>query len=448
MRVQQACALAGIYRVGLRVRSETTGQVMGFPLFLPPAPSGTPSGRKGGKLDVKVVTVAWKESAAPSDVSHVYAAVRRAVERRAEFGVDAIVGSLWIATNAPLQYALSAIDMMYRGGCVGVRLRRGVLLPRLETRGVPKIEIQGGVVSRHPQPLKPRPLQPRSAPWPLNGAAQPGWVDLQLADLPSIAGEGKPPAAGPQPRPNYAALAGGVPPNVRAQVEGEIRTWAQSLGRAMLSGLRGGSDLEKLLVVGLRRKEAVPELIEPARRTFPDATRVVPSALQFSTYLFHRGTLRGRADATLHLTSARPSLVFGSWVPLGDAPPLNLVPFPVDPFAAGRPSSFRIWLEAIFDAARRGGVGGLPLAPAAEVLANLPAVAHRGTQAALSRRGERVRTLAAQLARTPYDRVVLVPLRGTATVVAGRRVVGILSFSVRSEENELRLDDLRPRRAR
>lgn len=458
IRIRQACLLAGIYRIGVRVRSEATGKVLGFPLFLPPKVTGTPTG-KAGLLRIRINTVGQKKAdvvpgvekkvRAPSDVGYVYAAARRAVERRPRFAVDEIVSSLWIATNAPLQYAVSAIDLLYRGGCAGVKLRNGARVPPLKYEAIPKLEIQGGMVSRHPQTLKAPPIEPRTQPWPIVGAGKPGWVDLQVVDLPPAAGAAAPvkKRAAPAVRPNYAAQATGVPPAVMRSVDEGALAWTRQLGADLLAGVKGTKPLKERFVIALRRDEVLPGILATVRRQFPDATRIVPATLQFHAFLFGEGKLRGRADATLAMVGGRLQVVYGHWRPLDPNASITLAPFAVDPFAAGDPAAWRIWFEGVFHDVKQRGRSALPLASAETVTPYFPAVARPSVSNRIAGRGPALEQLAREIARTPYDRVVLTPHKGTAAVYAGNRVVGVLYFGLSAEEHELRLDELTPRRA-
>jgi hypothetical protein len=449
--VVKACLESNIYRVGVRVRSEATGTAMGFPLFIPPGRKGAP-GPKAGRLDVRVNALHPKEVKGASDVGHVYAAARRAVEQRNTFGVEKIVGKIWISPNAPLQYALTSIDLLYRGGCAGVRVQMSL---RESWRGlnvVPVVEIQGGFASRNPQALKPAALAPRAAPWGLNGANEAGWVDFEVSDLPAIDRTGKPVTAKKTTaRPNYATVSTGVPTRVMRKVDLDMRTWAADVGADLLKVLQGkgavDKQCEKRFAAAVRRPETMPGLVTPARRAFPDATRVAPSALQFSAFLFHRGKIQGRADLTLSLTGKSVRVIFGAWKPLDPTASITLVPFGVDPFAAGTNAAFRIWFEGLFHAIRAQGQAAIPLASSQQVLPYLPKVAHGGTDRAIRARGPTLQRLVQSLQGTSYDRVVLAPQSGTATVMGAGGVVGVMSFRLRAEEFELRVSELTPRRA-
>ncbi|MDJ0521840.1 MAG: hypothetical protein QNJ90_07170 [Planctomycetota bacterium] len=446
-RVREAAAAAGIYRIGLRVRSQATGRVMGFPLFLPPGRTGTP-GPKAGLLEMRINTVAAGTRKASSDPGHAYAAVRRAIEKRATFGVQKVVASVWIATNAPLQYALTTLDLLYRAGVSGVKLRSGMHVPRLTATPVTVLEIQGGVASRLPQSLQPQPVMPRDRPWGLLGASEPGWVDFVSEKLPALDGAGPAPKAGPRPEPNYAAQPSGVPGQVWRSADGRARAWMQKLGADLLAGIRGTTNLKERFAIGLRRKEVLPTYTTPVRQAFPDATSVVPSTVLFNTLLFNKGRLVGRADVTLLVVGDRMRLIFGKWTPESGGAAGTLVPFAVDPFAAGDGALFRVWFEALFDVTKRYGLRGIPTADAAAVLPYFPQLAHRSVGAAIARRDGDVQALAGGLAGATWDRVVLSVNRGTATVLAGRQVIGVLNFSLRAEEGQLRLNDLKARRAK
>jgi hypothetical protein len=449
--ILKAAYEAGLYRVGVRVRSETTGQVQGFPLFVPAARSGQP-GPKAGRLDVKVRALTPHEAKAPSDLDHIYAAARRAYERRKEFGVSRIVAHLWLSPNLPLQVALSAIDLLYRGGCAGVIVAMSLRSNRRGLNVVPIVEIQGGVASRHPQSLKPPPVQPRSRPWGVDGANEHGWVDFTLEELPSLGtpGDGSP-SARPAPRPNYAAEPNGVPADVWRNVDWGARKWAYGLGQDLQRILTAPDALSReelaRFTVSQRRPQAQRELLAPARKLFPDATRVLPYALQVSAFLFHGGKLHGRADITLCLGGDRVRVLFASWRPLDPRQPLTLVPFEVDPFAAGEASLLRVWVEGLLHRVKVGGTDAIPLAEPAHVLPYLPAVAQMPTTRALTQRSAALQGFAAGVARTPCDRVVLALQRMTASVIAGRKVVGRLDLRLSAEETDLRIATLSGQRA-
>jgi len=446
----KACFEAGIYRVGVRARSETTGRALGFPLFLPAGPSGIP-GVKAGRLTLRLDALHPKEVKGASDIGHVYAAARRAVERRGEFGVDKVLGKIWISPNAPLQYALSTIDLLYRGGCAGVQVQMSMKASWRGLDVVPVVEIQGGVAARTPQALKPPRIQPRATPWGIHGANEAGWVDFQVTDLPAIDTSGKKGTKRSPPRPNYAASRAGVPPAIARSVDEIIRTWGHDFGLDLNEMVRQPAGLspavQKRFSVALRRKEVLPQIVRPARKAFPDATGVFPSTLQLHAYLFHQGKIQGKADVTIALTGSQVEVVFGTWEPLDSSAAVTLVPFGVDPFAAGDASAFRVWFESQFHKHRAPGAAW-PLAPEAEVLRFLPAVAHPGTQRALAGRAAGLAALDRALQSTPYDRVALLPQMGTAAVTgANRRVIGTLTLRFEPQEGELRINGLTARRA-
>lgn len=449
----RACYEAGIYRVGVRARSETTGRALGFPLFIPGGRSSTP-GPKAGRLNVRIDALHPREVKGASDVGHVYAAARRAVERRGEFGVEKVVAKVWISPNTPLQYALTALDLLYRGGCAGVRVQMSMKASWRGLDVVPVIEIQGGVASRNPQPLEPDPLQPRTAPWGIDGANEPGWVDFQVSDLPAIDADANTPTQDkPRLRPNYAASPNGVPAGIARRCDDAMRAWAKALGVDLNEMIRQPAGIsprvQKRFSAALRRKQVLPEIVRPVRAAFPDATGVFPSTLRFDAFLFHQGKIQGRADVTVQVTDPAVGIVFAAWHPSDPSQNLTLVPFAVDPFAAGDNAAIRVWFEDVFHRQRAGGgLRAWPLAAPAEVVRYLPKVAEAGTLRALAGRRTDLETLSRALTSTPYDRVVLIPKSGTAAVTgANRRVVGTLTLAFVPQEHELRLQDVTARRA-
>ena len=86
---------------------------------------------KAGLLQLRINTLGEQSAKAESDAGHVYAAAKRAMELRGRFGVDQVIGRLWLAPNTPLQYTVRSIDLLYRGGCAGVGLRSGARPPPL-----------------------------------------------------------------------------------------------------------------------------------------------------------------------------------------------------------------------------------------------------------------------------------------------------------------------------
>ena len=451
--VVKACVEAGIYRVGVRARSEATGRALGFPLFIPAGSTGTP-GAKAGRLSVRVDALHPREVKGASDVGHVYAAARRAVARRGEFGVSKVVAKVWISPNAPLQYALRTIDLLYRGGCAGVRVQMSL---RASWRGldvVPVVEIQGGVASRNAQALKPELLQPRAQPWGLNGANEPGWVDFQITDLPAIDNEQGGGTRAPVARPNFAISPNGVPKAIADQVDQSIRDWASQLGSDMNEMIRQpagiGPNVQKRFSVAMRRRQVLPKVVLPVRQAFPDATGAFVSTVRLQAHLFREGKIQGAADLTLGVTGGKVGVVFASWEPRDPSSPVTLAPFDVDPFAAGQNAAFRVWVEDLFHKVKKAPAGWpFPLHPPQEVLRYLPDSAVPSTSEAIRGRATGIDAVRRAVASTAYDRVVITPRTGTAAITgANARVVGTLTMRFEPQESELRINGLTPRRAR
>lgn len=142
------------------------------------------------------------------------------------------------------------------------------------------------------------------------------------------------------------------------------------------------------------------------------------------------------------------SFIYARWVNEQERPAdLALPPAAADPFAAGVPGHVRVWLEAAFATVYRQGATGLVLAPANEVLAQLPTVAHENSAKGLAARGTDFDVLAKWLQVTEYDRLLVLPRGATAAVHAQGRVAGILQYGLESEERELRLSSITGRAA-
>ncbi len=452
--VVKACAEAGIYRVGVRARSETTGRALGFPLFIPAAPTRIP-GPKAGRLDIRVEAKLAREVKGPSTVGHVYAAARRANEQRAQFGVEKVVAKVWLSPNTPLQYALSTIDLLYRGGVDGVQVQMSL---RASWRGldvVPRIEIQGAVIKGTPVSSRPPAVQPRERPWGIDGANAPGWVDFQVSDLPAIDVDDKGPTRKKAvPRPNYAASPRGVPAGVAQAVDEAVRRWALELGvdmNQMIRDPRGISPtVQQRFSVAMRRPQVLPKVVSPVRTMFPDATGAFVSTLRLQAHLFHQGKIQGTADVTLGLTGPSAGLVFGAWAPRDPNATVTLAPFDVDPYVAGDAAAFRVWLEDLFHQMKTRPVDWLPkVHPRAEVLRYVPDAAAASTQQALAARREGIEALRRAIRATPFDRLVLTARTGTAAITGkDSRVIGTLTMRFEPQEGELRINGLTPRRGR
>jgi biopolymer transport protein ExbD len=444
INVIMACRQAQIFRVGLQVRSEAGEGLMGFPLFLPLPPPADPAALPKGKarrMDVRVQT----GPDAPSDPRRAYAAAEKASHL---FGP--VVAEVTIAANVEVQYAVTVLDMLWRGGSAAVKLKFGVLVPNLRGPRNGRVLVESRSLPAESEPIAVPPIRARKAPWPDEGAAQPGVLALELEDFPTGGAKKEPdgPADEP-PLPNYAAERAGVPATALRASETRVLEWSAGLGRDLTAQLKDGKGAEKRFAVRFRPAEKLAALVTPMRETFPGAPKVVPSTVRLDVYLFRGAAAVGKADVTVHLAGSALSLVFARWVGAEELPKdLVLPPFAVDPFAAGVPGHLRVWLEGTLASGRAHGVAGIPLTPPSEVLSQLPRVAHAGVAPALAARAADVDLLARWLAATPCDRLLLIVRDATASVQLPTGVVGILRYGLEPEEKDLRLNSLSPRAAR
>jgi hypothetical protein len=160
-------------------------------------------------------------------------------------------------------------------------------------------------------------------------------------------------------------------------------------------------------------------------------------------YLFQGEKIVGKVDTTLHTSGDVLDVIFANWVVEDFPGDLTLPPAETEPYAAGVPGQLRVWLEGLLAAARARGAGALPLASEADVLAELPPVAHAGVRAAMERRMPAFEALVGWLRATPYDRVYLAAVDGQAGVHAlDGSVVGVLRYGLEGEAGSLSLSSL------
>ncbi|MFV1959376.1 MAG: hypothetical protein ACC662_08180, partial [Planctomycetota bacterium] len=428
----------GLSRVGPQVRAEGGGGLMGFPLFLPRAP--TVEGATGGiaqarRLDVRIEATDQKPSYAP----RLYAAARKAVDR---FGP--IVAEVSISAKTHVQDAVTVVDYLYRAGCAAVKLKYRMVVKHREGPSIPQIWIQERLLPETPLPVQIPSARPRKAPWAGDGAAQPGAFDFLLED---IAEPGAAPREGEavrRPLPNYAATGQEVPAAARALAAQEVKAWANTLGAWLREVLAPGrvSFPAGLLVKRRQQSLGVKDFFAEARGAFPKPDRVVPATLRVQGYAFQGGDAVGKVDVTLDLTGPGLDVVYASWVVEKFPRDLVLPPAEADPYAAGKPGSLRVWIEGLLAAARARGPAVVPLASEARVLAQLPRVAHAGVRAGLARRPQTLEYLAGWLRATPYDRLLIAAVDGQASVWQGGRIVGVLRYAIAGEAGRLALSAL------
>ncbi len=461
--VIQACAQAGIFRVGLEVQDEKGAAGLGFPFFLPgPPPAPDPANPAPKARRLRVQLDRW--DGAPSNPRRLYAAAKVASERFAP-----VVAEVSLDVNLSVQHAVTCLDMLYRGGVVGVKVRfRAPLGARAsrtydgpdtahlrpgEARRAVATSLLAKVEERQLGATEPNvdlpPIAPRTQPWGDDGANAPGLMGLTLEDLPAG------PAAGREeherddgPLPSYAGRREGAPTSVIVAADRAVSGWAAALGTGLKEALNRRWTLTESFVSRLRDADRFGAWFEPLVSMFPGTERVVPSTLRLDVYLLKGTAVVGKVETTLNVAGSALSFIYARWVNEQERPAdLALPPAAADPFAAGVPGHVRVWLEAAFATVYRQGATGLVLAPANEVLAQLPTVAHENSAKGLAARGTDFDVLAKWLQVTEYDRLLVLPRGATAAVHAQGRVAGILQYGLESEERELRLSSITGRAA-
>ncbi len=442
VNVLHACQFVGLHRVGLQVQCEATGQALGFPLFLPyhtGAPGNAGAIATARRLNVRLEATKEESSYAP----RLYAAAHQAVDR---FGP--IVAEVSVSAKTKVQDAVTAVDLLYRAGCAGVTLKYRMMIRSRSGPSIPQIWIQERLLPGEAIPVDVPAVAPRSTPWPDDGAAQPGAFTFRLEEIQ----EGGPetPAAVEtlkRPLPNYAATRAEVPDDNRREAAIAVQQWGDTLGSWLATVLQPGrvSFPEPLLAKRRRQGLGAEEFFRLAREAYPTAERVRPATLRAQGFLFEGTRVSGKFDVTLSLSDGPPDVVFANWVVEEANENVVLPPAETEPYAAGTPGQLRVTLEGLLAAARARGPEAVPLASEAEVLAQLPAVAHAGARQAIARRGQGIEYLAGWLRARPFDRLVIVKVDGQAAVHGQGRVLGVLRYDVEGEGGELALASLVPK---
>jgi hypothetical protein len=311
-----------------------------------------------------------------------------------------------------------------------------------------QIAISGRPLESDPLDVTLTPIRARKQPWPDSGAARPGAHRYTLEPVPSGDRTAPVPTRG-LPLPSYAEDGREVPPAAFAASAEAVQDWAGILGAWLQRVLQPGKTQFPggLLVKRRRQGRGVDQFFAEARQTFPGAELVTVSTVRVRLLLFKGADAVGHVDFTILLSAKELGLVFGSWV-AGEYPPgARLPPRATDPYAARVPGHLRVWLEGVLAKARLHGKSELPLATEADVLAQLPAVAHPGVRAAIAGRDAHLQNLVGWLRATPFDRVVVATAEGSAAVLHGGRVAGVLRYALEAENGELRLSSMKARAA-
>ncbi|MHC5010332.1 MAG: hypothetical protein ACYTG6_05190 [Planctomycetota bacterium] len=261
------CQAVGLYRVGLQVASESGDGLMGFPLFLPRRVGGdeaAPAGRVARGLPVDVRSAGDR----PSHLSTLYAAVSAAVERFSPVVVEVKLGA-----KVNLQYAVSVLDLCYRAGCAGIRLKHSIMGRR--TTGEPLITVQDATLGPVAYDIEIPPIRPRKTYWPESGAGQPGALSWNLEPVPNpraaAGGEEEDPTL-----PNYAATGGEVPTPVIQAAQRSLLDWASNMGRAFTGYVQwtGPTPPFPGLLLASRKRQPIEaaRMLGTLRETFPPAS--------------------------------------------------------------------------------------------------------------------------------------------------------------------------------
>ncbi len=442
VNVLGACQEAGIHRVGLEVRSEATGEVCGFPLFLPyaaPAAEGSAPPGTARRLEVRVNAA----SEAASNPKRLYAAAKTAVDR---FGP--VVAELSLSVRTRIQDAVTAVDMLYRAGCAAVRHKFRSMVRSLSGETHPRIYVEEALLPSEPIDADIPAVRPRAEPWGEEGAAEPGAFGLTLEPLPNPDHRAVDREKLLEPLPSYAARGEDVPPEAMADATASIMQWSALFGTVLdrILTLQYVQVPETLLVKRRRQGRGVEAMFRDARQAFRDAKEVRPSTLRVQAYLLKGARAVGKVDATLGLSGSTTDLLFAHWIPEEMPGGLVLPPRETEPYAAGTPGAIRVWLEGLFATLVRRGPKAVPLAPEARVLADLPPVAHAGARRALDPRETALQTLAQHLREVSYDRVFIVFASGQAAVIASDgSIEGVLRYDLEGELGNLSIAALSAR---
>lgn len=444
-RVLVACQLAGIYRVGLRVRSDAAPGVFGFPMYLPlPAPRDAASVGKASLLNVRLQTVAASEpgAGAPRDRSGppvevegrsnpalVYTAAKRAVARH-----GAIVASARIAGNANVQDAVTLLDMLYRGGCVGVRLPLRMLSASARIEVMPVVWIEstqlGDVDNPEPPPLVP----PRTEPWPIDGANQRDWMRLELVPLPSA-------DAGADEGGTTSYLAAGrMPAFDRERAAAGLATWADDLSAALASALRGGPGLVPHLSEAIDDPQRAAAWLERLRREADGLQPGLLSTLRVDARLWQGEQPVGAFEALLLVAGAEAQVVEARWLGSEQGRAENIGD-------RGIALSLRHLLEGAVLGLREQGAAGVVWAPREEVLRAFPKAAAPGLENLLRTRERHAAVLVSALQQSTFDRLTVRVGQAGATLLAGEEVGGLLYIDLALEDGNPKVVNATVRRA-
>ncbi|MCB9828746.1 MAG: hypothetical protein H6806_03125 [Planctomycetes bacterium] len=443
VKVLIACDRAGIYRVGVRVRSDSAAGVFGFPLFLPPPHDAvaTPQGKAVG-LEVRLQTVLDRSKMpdqppdAPADDPGgvkrsnpvlVYTAARRAVERH-----GAVVATARLAANANVQDALSILDGLYRAGCAGVRMPQRALAGDPALPVFPLVWVNGIALGDGAPPAPLPPVAPRAEPWGLYGANRPGWLDLDIVEESQVVRDAS--------LKSWIAQ-GRMPAFERERSGAALAEWGEDMGAVLGEAMRGQAQrLAAYLASAASVPEASAELRARLAREGGGLDAVRPSNVAVTLELLQGGTAVGRVAALVQLGSTRSSVVWMRWMGPGGVEGAVTA-------SRGVASALRLFLEGELLACRSGGAAAMTWAQPDDVVSGYPLVARESVQRTMAGREASAQQLQQALEHVAFDAVRVLPGQASAALLQAGRVVGVGYLLLAAEDDGLLLRDVQVRRA-
>lgn len=445
--IREACASAGIYRVGLRVR-HPQGGVYGFPLFLPASVEGAQFQGEGLRMPLHI-----EGSLNPEDRSHpiaLYDAARTA----AKLFERPVVAEVRIENHVTVGGAATAIDTLYRAGCRGVRFRTVKGWRPVQDGQIPGtlISIERARTSARELPPEPQrdvemPIPaPRTAPWPLHGANSPDAFTLELLELPGPGDDQPRRYADPlRVLPNHLRK-GAIEPTMMRRVTQWITSWRRDLTLALTKALDEPTSFGDPLAERFRREEDRVRFTTPFR-TLYGASRARMRTLDLRV-LFVQGTFPvGQGKLTLLLGRDRVEILEAEARQGGLQGGVEVPPETggANPLSSAVEEGLRVWLEGQLLEIR--ATGRLRAAAAVDrAMAGLPPNEQIEVRAREPQRQAGLQQFVAQARSLRYDRILVVPELGAAIADAARGVVGRLILGFETEDKTLRINRLEAER--
>ena len=448
VKVLEACQKAGLYRVGLRVRHPDTGEVYGFPVFLP-VPSGDAGAAVGEATQVQVRLQTIVDPAlvaadtprldasdeAPLGASNpalALVAARRAVERYGD-----VVATARIATNAQLQDAITLIDSLYLAGCRAVRLPIRMLAASPKVQVVPVLWFEGvalgGAASGSPQAPPMPPSPPRAAPWPVSGANMPGWERLVLREA------GATPTQEPDGLRGQGLAVGKISAFQRERAQAAIIEDTHALAAAVEQTLGGGAQLTGHLGASLRDPSAAALFLERLRTDAEGLARPTFSSLRCFVTLWEGENKRGTLDVLLSLAQERARVVSVRQSSLGTGAKAHRMD-------EGVARELRTMLEAELLALRGRGAVAIDWAELDPLLRLFPEPAHAGLRALFEGRAAMQTGLDRTVGRMTFDRITVHLRQAWLALFEGDQVGAVGQVALATEGGAFRIRALKIKR--